>query len=102
MLRLIGFFLKVSLFSIIVLILGNLVRWEGRTISDQVKTQMAHAERSSLLGEIRHWAEQLTREARKGGFKKLHSASSDEEFPSSERQKLKTLIQELNNSRKID
>ena len=101
MLKLIGVFMKVAIFSIFILILGNTVQWDGMTISDQVRLKMSHAEEYGLVGTMRDWAEQVTHDARRGFQKKLSQPSSvKEEIHSSERQKLKALIRELNSSRK--
>lgn len=106
MLRIFGFCLKITFFSILILILGNTIHWEGRTISDQVKLRMSHADRSPIVNSVRNWAEKVTHDARKGILRRpyrteVHSLTSiHEEIPSSERQKLKALIEELNSSRK--
>lgn len=105
MLKTIGFCLKLTVFSFLVLILGNWLRWNGRTISDQVKLRMAHAERTDLYETVRGWATTVTSDAKKGVQKRLERASgpqAQEEISSSERQKLKALIRELNSSRKKD
>lgn len=92
MLKAIGWMLKLAVFSLVVLILGNYVRWpsSGRTISDEVRTHLSHAERSAVAGQVREWAGKVTEDARKG---------IQEEISPSERQKLNTLIRELNGSR---
>jgi hypothetical protein len=102
MLRAIAFCIKMILFSVFILVLGNWLRWDGKTISDQVKFRMAHTEPTRLVNTVRGWAEQLTQDARKGVQRKLDQsqADEDEEIPSSEKQKLKALIQELNGPRK--
>jgi hypothetical protein len=105
MLKLIGFCLKLAAFSVIILILGNWIRWDGRTISDQVKLRMSHAERTNWAGTVRNWAERVTHDAREGMQKKKENTNSSEpqeELTSSERQKLKALIRELNSSHKRD
>jgi hypothetical protein len=101
MLKALGYLFKIALFSIFILILGNAVHWEGRTISDQVKLRMSHAERSQVYGSVRNWAEKLTLDAKKGAARKADQVI-DEEIPHSERQKLRALIRELNNSHKAD
>lgn len=104
MLKTIGSCIKFLLFSLVILILGNWIKWEGKTISDQVKIKMAHTEPAHIMNQVRGWAEKITYDARKGIQKKLVSAdeSDDSEIPSSERQKLKALIQELNSTHKKD
>jgi hypothetical protein len=89
MLKLLGSGIKLVIFSLLVLILGNWLHWDGRTISDQVKMGMSHAEESSVVHSLRSWAQKITLNAREG-----------EEITTSERQKLKALIKELNSSHK--
>jgi hypothetical protein len=56
MLRLIGWIIKCSLFAAIILVLGSLIHWRGRTVSDQLKLQLSHAEH---LGGLVHKAESM-------------------------------------------
>ena len=98
MLKLIGYLIKVAVFSVFILVLGNMVHWEGKTISDQVKLRMFHAERSDVYETVRSWAGKLTLDAKKGAPKRENRLNEDE-IPHSERQKLNALIRELNNSR---
>jgi len=106
MLKLLGYCIKIALFTVIVLILGNWVRWDGKTISDQIKVRMSHAEKSGVFDEARTWTEKLTLDAKKGIQKKLNQVSNqvsiEEDIPASEKQKLKALIRELNSSHKKD
>jgi hypothetical protein len=102
MLKAAGFLIKLLAFSTLILMLGNWLRWDGKTVSDQVRLHMAHADESGLVSTMRDWAEQVTHDARKGFQKKLTHVSATEEIPSSERQKLKALIRELNSSQKKD
>ncbi len=105
MLKFIGTCIKVVTFSLLVLILGNWIHWDGKTISDQIKLTMNHPETSHILGNVKSWATKLTQDARKGIGKKLQSPSkriddstTKEEFSASEKQKLKALMRELNSS----
>jgi hypothetical protein len=100
----IGVFFRIIFFSTVVLVLGNWLHWGGRTVSDQVRIGMAHAERSDLFHKVQNWANHITQDARKGfqiapfsGNSKGSSPLSDE-ITSSERAKLRALIQELNSS----
>jgi len=114
MLRLIGFMIKVCVFSIVVLLLGNVIHWRGRTLSDQVRTSMSQVERAvehridpSTANTVKHWSKKLNFDsAAKPGSKpeKIKVASDAQEegpdmIPPSERQKLRALIRELNGSR---
>lgn len=108
MLNALGWIIKVCIFSIVVLILGNSIHWGKKTISDEIKIQMAHAQESSSFKSFKHWSETLLEDAKEGAKKKWNSLtlkntqtetqglSEEDEIPSSEKQKLQTLIQELN------
>jgi hypothetical protein len=95
-----------------------------KTVSDQIKTHLAHAEsaESEVVGEIKDWAQHMTNEHRDGVVKKAKKESSaaapvlvnehasaqprvapqgapkseNEEISSTEQQKLRALMRELN------
>jgi hypothetical protein len=117
MLRLFKFVIKFSLFSAFVLVVANLIQWHGQTLSDQVKVQLSHAERSQAAEQVKGW----TRKVKDNAKSALHllplpgSISNKNEVSSaagemkshspveilpSERQKLRALIQELNTSQR--
>ena len=103
MFRALFWVLKVAIFSLIVLALGNWVHWRGKTISDQVKTNLSHAEQ--ITGEAaenaKTWVEEKKREAL-GDYKKVAKENAPEHIAPSERQKLRALIRELNATQKRD
>lgn len=90
MLNLIKYILKTGLYIAMILILGQILSWDGKTISDQVKTHLAQAEHYSVQG-IANWATKLVGTTKD----KLERA---ENISLSERQKLKSLIRELNST----
>jgi len=108
MLRSIGWLIKVCFFSLIVLILGQLIHWGNRTVSDEIKQQMAHAEQTQSYKTFKNWSKTLVQDAKEGARRKwnsfflnstqneMQSFSEEDEISSSEKQKLKALIQELN------
>jgi hypothetical protein len=122
MIHAVGWMIKLTLFSILVLVLGNYVHWNGKSVSDQVKTQLAHAERSQFAGSIRRWTGNVTRDAKRGAHlqkaavlggeenrKRSEGRTSmrseerpQEKIQASERQKLRALIQELNTTKSAD
>lgn len=139
MINAMGWLVKITLFSILILVLGNWIHWNGRTVSDQVKTQLSHAERSDFASSIRRWTGNVTQDVRKHAHSGSHTsvnhearqparhknevtsaeesspeasvegtertsaeAKPMEKIPSSERQKLRALIQELNTSTSAD
>ncbi|OFZ18364.1 MAG: hypothetical protein A2X94_12510 [Bdellovibrionales bacterium GWB1_55_8] len=106
MLKLIGLGIKLTVLGTIFLVLGNVLEWRGKTISDQVKVQIAQAERSQLFHRVRKISSELSEDSRLGQ-KQAHKfgrknnsgvRSTEEDIPVSERQKLKSLIRELNSS----
>src|SRR5690349_19612440 len=55
-----GLFL--AAFVTVVLVAGNLIEWEGKTVSDQVRTQMAKVERSDSYRTARRELRQISNE----------------------------------------
>jgi hypothetical protein len=138
MFKAIGWLIKLSIFAGIILVLGNMLHWRGRTVSDQVKTSLAAAQQSETLDDIKTWANHMTSAPATPGHSATHLKSAkkralpqenphhfinsavhpvmtstaatqptaetedaraqQEEIPSSERQKLRALIRELNTS----
>lgn len=115
MLRAISFILKLAILSVIVLVLGNWIRWGDNTISDEIRSQMAQAQRSQFLHETKAWTQDLFNDFRKGAsrlketrpaLKPRQSSSGQEADPEgilpTERQKLRALIHELNSPKNDD
>jgi hypothetical protein len=72
--KLVGFAFKFFVLGLVVLIIGNWLTWRGATISDQVKTQMAKAERSSAVRSAKPWFENLKKSVLPGGAEKPSAA----------------------------
>jgi len=106
---------------LVVLVLGNWIRWDGKTLSAQVRSKMASATRetpallNSGMNKIRSWSDRITTgassrdEGRAGsGGRNRRSASApntnsnSEKVSATERQKLRSLIQELNSDQPQD
>ncbi|MDR3608558.1 MAG: hypothetical protein P4M08_14435 [Oligoflexia bacterium] len=128
MLKLIGWLIKASLFAAVVLVLGNLIHWRGQTVSDQVKTQLTRAEKSPTARKIAKEAKDVTLGYTndintktksvwpRSAVERYHASSgsperaeaarkqdpSPERIAPSERQKLRSLIHDLNNGRDAD
>lgn len=109
MIHLISTLFKTLFFAGIVLILGSLIKWDGRTISDQVKTGVAKAERSPWLKKTQNWVIEQKKDWLEPSQRKPlqrnknNTAQSqrwdgpNEQHPTyREREKLRSLIQELN------
>ena len=122
MFKLVGFFVKIILFSAMILVLGQLIHWKGKTVSDQVRTHLAQAQRSTAAKKARGIVVDLADDVTIGAAKAKSAAqetvlsithsnsgvhgstpsaldeSLGQEIAPTERQKLRSLIQELNRS----
>ena len=101
MFRLFTWIVKLVIFICVVLVLGSTLKWHGKTISDQVKTQVSHAEGLPLASQIMSEWDKLLQDSKIGAarMQKTSEGKPQEVIPPSERQKLKALIRELNSSR---
>lgn len=57
MLKLLVGFLKYTVFALVIIILANWFKWDGKTISDQVKVQMSQAQKKGWVKNAKEWAE---------------------------------------------
>lgn len=79
-LKLLWKFTKLSTFALVVLILSSTIEFSGKTVSDHIKETLAQARRSD-------WAQEVSPE---------EAVLKVERFHKTERQKLRALIQQLN------
>lgn len=101
------FVLKLTFFTAFILIFSHIVEWNGKTVSDQVRSQMSSAQRTTdWIGDMKDKAlkwmggigSDSALEDKKPRSKPVQksSFSRSNEFTPTERQKLRALIQELN------
>jgi hypothetical protein len=110
MLKVLMALLKITVFAAIVVVLANVIKWDGKTISDQVKTGLAHAERESTttVNKVKNWAGSVTNpkasHEQKGARPHMAIAPVKKKFSTSdgitesEREKLRTLMRQLNST----
>jgi len=98
MFNLIGWMIKISVFAAIILVLGNVIRWHGHTVSDEIKTQISHAEKSPLGSRAQEILDKSLPQQRSPARHPM----TVEKISTTEQQKLKALIRELNSSRSHD
>ncbi len=103
MIKAVWFIFKFSLLTIVILLVGSHVTWKGKTISDQVKSQVASAKKSTWGKEISAWTGSMIQDAEKTirthtGTDKNSKRSHKTNIAQSEREKLKKLIEDLNNN----
>jgi hypothetical protein len=66
MLKLIGWVLKASFFTVVVLVAAHYVTWDGRTVSDQVRSTLSSAEKSAPVKTIRRKSKALIQDTIQG------------------------------------
>jgi len=93
MLKALAWVIKTSAFALVVLVLANYIRMGNKTVSDQVRMELSHAESAAGRTWV-HSAERRVQAHKRHALKMM-----SEEIPSSERQKLRALMRELNSSR---
>jgi hypothetical protein len=125
MFKLIGWIIKSTLVAILIIAASHWIRVRGKTVSDQVKTQMAQVEKAETTQAVKTWAEetippllvdakkgtqrltqtvgQLASDVKKGTEKKSveknRENASNETISDSERKKLRLLLEDINSSR---
>ena len=77
---------KLSVFAVIVLVIAHSVEWKGKTISDQVKTQMSQVMHSKTYQQAENYAKTLGSDIK----------NEAEAILPTEKEKLKNLIKDLN------
>src|SRR5277367_1749199 len=105
MFRAIFWVMRLAIFSVIVLALGNWIHWRGKTISDQVQVNLSHAEQMTgqAAENAKTWVVEKKKQAENAlGDAKQKTEDVPEHIAPSERQKLRALIRELNGTQKRD
>ncbi len=92
MFKLIGWVFKITIFAVIVLALGHLIKWDGKTISDQMKTSLSQAERSAPVKAAKRTASELLSDAKKAGSESNLPSRLEEKIPPAARKELKALL----------
>lgn len=56
MLKFLGFLLKASVVALLIVLVGNWLRWDGKPVNDQIRTHLSHAETSEVFHGIQNKA----------------------------------------------
>ncbi len=64
MFKLIGWILKASVFALVILVASHLIKWNGRTVSDQVRSTLSSAEKSPALKTVKKKSKAIFGEAK--------------------------------------
>jgi len=97
MLNAIGWVFKASLFAVVILVASHFVRWNGKTVSDQVRSTLSSAEKSPAVKSVTKKSKALLNEA-KDAAKDVVSTTevpvSETEIPDADKVELQALINE--------
>lgn len=105
-------FCKWVVVSLVILALGNWIEWNDQTVSDQIRVQMAHAQRADWYKSFKerwndwvetgkNWSSKITRQFNEilpSGNQK--NTIPSEEILSSESEKLRELLKEFHSPQK--
>ena len=89
MFSLMGSLLKWTVFAAAVLILSHTLQWEGKTVSDQVRTSLAKTRSADWYQRAQNVAEEFV------SGKPMKNSTSSLEIQPNEREKLKNLLKEI-------
>jgi hypothetical protein len=73
MLNALSWVLKLTLLSVVILIAGEWIHWDGRSLAQHVMLGLGHAERSDTADYLREMTRKITEDARSGIEKKAKS-----------------------------
>jgi hypothetical protein len=76
MLKALGLLIKLTVFSIVILLAGEWLHWDGKSLAQHVQAQFARAERSDAAGYVRDLTRRVTSDARAGFEKRVHQHGS--------------------------
>lgn len=101
MLKVIGWILKASFFTVLVLVAAHYITWDGKTVSDQVNSTLSHADKSAPVRTISKKSKSLIRDAKDaasrvgvkhGSESKAEVPKQADGIPSADRESLQALI----------
>jgi hypothetical protein len=107
MFKLIGLVLKGAFFAILVLVAAHYVTWDGKSVSDQVRSTLSSADRSAPVKTLHRKSQALIEDAReavshvglkttaakrRGAEARAADEPNDPAIPSADRARLQALI----------
>lgn len=93
MLKMIGWLLKASFFTVLVLVAAHYITWDGKTVSDQVRSTLSSADRSDPAKTIQKKSRALIEDAKDAAARVgVESAKRDDAIPAEDRESLQALI----------
>src|SRR4051812_11920086 len=99
MFSLIRMAVKFTIFCILVLLVGNWLKLNGKTVSDQIRSGMAHAENTEAVRVLKDWSKKIPLVAQPPKEdEEAKNSPPGEDVKVSEREKLRDLIKELSST----
>lgn len=93
MFKLVGWCLKAALFTAVVLVASHYITWDGRTVSDQVRSSLSSAERSAPLRAAKRQSRALLDDAKDAAANVgIRDEKKDGKIPEEDREELQAVI----------
>ncbi len=96
MFKLLGWCFKAAIFTALVLVASHYVTWEGKSVSDTVRSSLSSADRSGPIRTIKKKSRTLLDDAKeavgKVGIRKEKSMPKDGKIPAEDREQLQSVI----------
>ena len=95
MFKFIGWIFKATLFAVLILIGSHFVSWNGRSVSDQVRSSISSAERSPSLKAVKKTSARLLEDARTAAEDAISSEKAGKKegnIPEEDKEELRALI----------
>lgn len=94
-LKMIRLVFKATLFTLVILVASHLIRWNGRTVSDQVRSTLSSAEKSPALKTVKKKSKVIMNEAADAADRALHDRAerNSTEIREQDKAELQALIE---------
>ena len=91
MFKVIGTLFKAAAFTVLVLIAAHYITWDGKTVSDQVRSTLSSAEKSAPVKTVRSRSRALVEDAKEAASR-VGVDRANEPIPAEDRERLQALI----------
>lgn len=91
MLRILGWMIKTTVFTVFILIAGHWIRWHGVTLSDHIKTGMSQVERTASRLQLTPGINAIG--LKPTSARKKHAGDPADQITSKDQQELKNLLE---------
>lgn len=91
MLKLIGILFKAAAFTVLVLVAAHYITWDGKTVSDQVRSTLSSAEKSAPVKTVRNRSRALIEDAKEAASR-VGVDQANDPIPAEDKEQLQALI----------